>query len=192
MSTSLTCPYCGRKNFKSPSGLTRHVQSAKVCSALAKEQLADKFGTTIAKFSLLCEPVAFSNSKNHGQNKENQGRELNINGSTLTNTTLHQDVDDDSESGESDSEDDESVISDNGFNHNVDESSNEDDEIMADEDEDDPPVDETLLNEFLDYVSMASKLPELDRNWINAINLLHTLRQTKASLGTYEITPSRE
>lgn len=163
---SIKCPYCPRK-FHSDRGLSSHINSSKACAA---------------------KQFSFRNSEDVGYRTADQYLNVTRIGSTKRRKYCNTNQDNAKRSRYNDISGPNPTASDDGYDNNSThfDVTGEEDEVSV-EQYDDNCGTRKILNNYKNYAKLA-----LDRYYTftdteqTAIELLHTLRQTKASLGTYE------
>ena len=198
--TLLRCPYCGRANFKSASGLSQHQERSAWCLKQAKLHLGVGYGERQAKSCLEtsvlhCPEVnvetAFFNDM--PSKFDNQQRQLTNKWFAAANQTVQKQINEGSLSQQSVCSDESSVefpsanVDDSDVSGNM--------QTMAWQDgSDDSQIsaisgvapDETMLEECKAFAKEAKSFPPYTNKMVNAIKLMAKLRQTKASMGAHE------
>ena len=167
-STYLKCPYCNRDNFESARGLTQHQNRSKPCNIAMMES----FGLTKKRRIIAHDYVpvmSTNNAKSHN---------ILCAGPLAADVQIMKSQQSDGESAQSDGW----VMDQNSFS-----SEQSSDSSVASVDEINDDIDRTMRNNYNEYLVYAQ------RNFIDfahtesiAIKLLWKLRQTTASLSTYE------
>ncbi len=199
--SSFSCPHC-RKKFASEENLAQHQERSTVCSALHAVNHTRKHGDLAAYVNVnFARNVRAKTAQKRAAAGHNYGANrvlVDVNVNTINanrpqkGATADQNDEEnnqfDADSDESSMEDDDLVFGDDEEEddyYNEEEDSEEDEDSVQNEDE--PVPDTEILDNFREYVENAQKnYVPFPKEWKDALDLMFALRQSRASLDTYD------
>ena len=170
----ITCPYCKRDNFLSEGGKRRHIFKSRTCYAQYKKHYGINGGKLPAAAAIAWNPAALPISHGQSSSKARQllDKTLGLEGNKRLRLVNDQE---DNAFFMVDNDDGEYMEDDNEMQENAPATGNTD-----------STVGQGMRNNFRQYLQKARTFAPFQGSFADAISLLHTLRQQKCSLDSYE------